>query len=98
MKFSTTLLLLIFSIATFGQKTKSPKNLEKAVSYLNKHASDSIKSLIKRSGNDTIKKVSYPWGGEYKTIFNWTDRDNYGSRIVKYLDNKGVSQHQTEII
>ncbi|MFC0605851.1 DUF6794 domain-containing protein [Winogradskyella pulchriflava] len=98
MKFSITLLLLIFSISTFGQKTKSPKNLEKAISYLNIHTSDSIKSLIKRSGNDTIKKISYPWGGKYKMIFNWTDRDNYGSRIVKYLDNKGVSQHQTEII
>jgi hypothetical protein len=98
MKFSTTLILLIFSIATFGQETKSPKNLEKAVSYLNTHASDSIKSLIKRSENDTIKKISYPWGGQYKTIFNWTDRDNYGSRIIKYLDNQGVSQHQTEII
>ena len=66
MKFSITLLLLIFSISTFGQKTKSPKNLEKAISYLNIHASDSIKSLIQRSGNDTIKKISYPWGGKYK--------------------------------
>lgn len=98
MKFSTILLLLIFSIATFGQESKSPKNLEKAVIYLNKHASDSIKSLVKRSGNDTIKKISYPWGGQYNTIFNWTDRDNYGSRILKYLDNKGVIQHQKEVI
>ena len=98
MKFPTILLLLIFSIATFGQETKSPKNLKKAVFYLNNHASDSIKNLIKRSGNDTIKKISYPWGGEYKTIFNWTDRDNYDSRIIKYLDDKGVSQHQIEVI
>ena len=98
MKFSITLLFFIFSITTFGQEKKSPKNLEKAVSYLNTHTSDSIKSLIRRSGNDTIKKISYPWGGKYKTIFNWTGRDNYGSRIVQYLDNKGVSQHQTEII
>lgn len=98
MKFSIILILLISSILTFGQETKSPKNLEKAIAYLNTHASDSIKSLIKRSGNDTIKNISYPWGGKYKTIFNWTDRDNYNSRIIKYLNNKGVSQHQTEII
>lgn len=98
MKVSITMLLAFFSIITFGQEIKSPKNLDKAVSYLNTHAPDSIKNIIKRSGNDTIKKISYPWGGEYKTIFNWTNRDNYGSRIVQYLDKKGVSQHQKEII
>lgn len=98
MKFSITLLFFILPIITFGQEAKSPKNLKKAISYLNTHAPDSIKNLIKASGNDTIKNISYPWGGKYKTIFNWTDRDNYGSRIVQYLDNKGVSQHQDEII
>lgn len=98
MKISITILLLCFSITTFGQEIKSPKNLEKAVSYLNNHVSDSVKSLIKRSANDTIKRISYPWGGKFKTVFNWTDRDNYGSKIVKYLDNKGVSQHQIEVI
>lgn len=98
MKFSTILLILYFSIPSFGQETKSPRNLKKAVAYLNKNTSDSLKYLVKRSGNDTIKKISYPWGGNYKTIFNWTNRNNYGSRIVKYLDDKGVSKHQTEII
>ncbi len=100
MRFSITLILLFYSVLIFGQETKSPKNLKKAIIYLNAHASDSIKSLIKRSDNDTIKKISHPWGGKYKTISNWVNRDNYGSPIIKYFDNKGISLplHQEEII
>ena len=84
-------------MVTLGQEGKSPKNLEKAVSYLNTHAPDSIKSLIQRSANDTIKKISHPWG-DYKTISNWTENGNNNSRIVSYLDKKGVSHHQNEVI
>jgi hypothetical protein len=97
-KFSIAIILSAIHIVSFGQIIKSPKNLKKAVSYLNTYAPDSIKDLIKLSGDDTIKKTCYPYRGEYKTIFNWTDRDNYGSKIVKYLDDKGVSIYQTEVI
>jgi hypothetical protein len=98
MKSSIVIIFIALHIITYGHETKSPKNLKKAVSYLNNYAPDSIKNLIKICGDDTIKEISYPYGGEYKTIFNWTDRDNYGSKIVKYLDAKGVSIHQTEVI
>lgn len=100
MKVKTTILIsfLLVSVIGFGQKNKTPKNLKKAVSYLHKHTSDSLKTLIQNTENDNLKKISYPWGGKFKTIFNWTKKDNYNSRIKKYLSKKGVSYHQVQVI
>ena len=100
MKIKTLVIISILVIPFFvlGQKTKTPKNLKKAILYLNQTTSDSIKNLISNYGNDSLKQISYPWGGKFKTVYNWTDRDNFDSKIIKYLDKKGVSFHQTEVI
>ncbi|GAB5400643.1 MAG: hypothetical protein Aureis2KO_22280 [Aureisphaera sp.] len=98
MKLLTTIVFLLFTLPNLGQQVKTPKNLKRAVVYLNKHTSDSIKNAIKYSANDTIKKCSYPWGGQFKTIYHWTSSDNFGSKINSYLKEKGITNHKTEVI
>jgi hypothetical protein len=90
---------LLVSLATFAQHVKTPKNLRAAVRELSQGTPDSIKAIIRKSKNDSIGEISYPWG-KFKTVHTWTDRDNFGSRIVKYLDSKGVShsRYQDEVI
>ncbi|MEO0684070.1 MAG: DUF6794 domain-containing protein [Cyanobacteria bacterium J06649_11] len=100
MKSSTllTVILLILSSNISSQNTRVPRNLKKAVLQLNETTPDSIKSLIKAYGADSIRQISYPWGGEFKTVFNWTNRNVFDSKLRDYLANRGISRFQEEVI
>lgn len=99
MKKPILILTILFPIFIFGQDISKPRNLKQAVLILDQTTSDSIRELISGCGNDSILEISYPWGGGFKTIFNWTDRD-YSSKLISYLDKKGVSnnKHQIKVI
>lgn len=100
MKTILNILTLLFLTNTFcyGQSNTVPKNLKQAVSFLNKDCPDSLKTIIKTTEDKNLEKLSYPWGGDYKTIFNWTSDENENSKIVQFLNSKGISSHQTDVI
>ncbi len=93
-----SLIFLLVSVVCFAQKTILPKNLKQAIVYLNKDCSDSIKAIIIKTPDSHLKELSYPWGGKYKTIYNWTSNENSDSKIVRYLNDKGVEQHKEVVI
>jgi hypothetical protein len=84
----------------YGQKKKAPKDFVEAMTLLQTNCPDSLKTIIKRTGNDSLINLCYPWDGDYKAIFEWTEQDNKKSKIKKYLIKKGVSsnQHQQTVI
>jgi hypothetical protein len=92
-----TLLFLTITYC-FGQTKAVPKNLRQAVMFLDKDCPDSLKQIIKTTEDKNLKNLSYPWDGNYETIFNWTSDENENSKIVLYLNSKGISAHQTEVI
>lgn len=100
MKTTINILTLFFLTTTFcfGQTKTVPKNLQQAVIFLDKDCPDSLKQIIKTTEDNKLQSLSYPWDGDYKTIFNWTSDENENSRIVQYLNSKGISSHQTEVI
>lgn len=91
---------LLTSHFVYGQKVKTPKNIQTAVTYLQTDCPDSLKLTIKGTNNSRLINLCYPWGGDYKTIFQWTKRNHKKSKIRKYLINKGISdnRHQQAII
>lgn len=97
-------LVLVFLILTFqfccAQNKKVPKNLGQAVKFLQANCTDSLKTLIKNTNDNKLADISYPWGGKYKTIYNWLNDENKDVKIDKYLKDNGVSYnpHQEEII
>ena len=88
-------LICLTFINSFGQKD-TPKNLKQTVKFLDIDCPDSLKTIIKTTENKDLKKLSYPWGSEYKTIFNWLD--NKKSGIYKYLARKGIDNFKIEVI
>ena len=100
MKTVLNILTLLFLTTTFclGQSKPVPKNLQQAVFFLNKNCPDSLKKIIKTTDDTNLKRLSYSWGGNYKTLFNWTSDESEGSKIAQYLNSKGISSHQTEVI
>lgn len=95
------LTIFVFAVQTsYGQKEKTPNDISEAIAMLNTDCPDSLKSIITRTVNDSLMFLCYPWGGDYKTIFDWTETDNIESNIKKYLENKGISsnQHQQTVI
>jgi hypothetical protein len=84
----------------YAQQTKVPKNLNQALSILRADCSDSLKNLIKTTNDDKLLELSYPWGGQYKTIDNWLSGNNKEVKISKYLANNGITYipHQETII
>lgn len=97
--FLLTLLFLTIQVS-FGQTKKTPKDFAQAMTILQTDCPDSLKSIIKKTGNDSLINLCYPWDGDYKTIFEWTKSDNKRSKIKKYLISKGIStnQHQQAVI
>lgn len=100
----TRVIILTFFLLTvhlsYGQKKKAPKDFAEAITILQTDCPDSLKAIIKKTGNDSLINLCYPWDGDYKTIFEWTESDNKKSKIKKYLIDKGVSsnQHQQTVI
>jgi hypothetical protein len=94
-----TLFLLTVHLS-YGQKKKTPKDFGEAIAILQTDCPDSLKAIIKITGNDSLINLCYPWDGDYKTIFEWTENNNKKSKIKKYLIEKGVSsnKHQQTVI
>jgi uncharacterized protein DUF6794 len=61
---------------------------------------DSLKALIKKTNDDKLVEISYPWGGQYKTMFNWLSDENREVKISKYLIINGIAYtpHQESVI
>jgi len=94
----------VFIICTIplvnGQKVSPPTDLNEAISILNLDCPDSLKNIIKQTSNDSLITLLYPWGGDYKTIFEWTKNGKRKSRIERYLTKLGVAhaQHQNMVV
>lgn len=92
------MMILCLPLSGQGQKNKGPRNLKDAVLQLDQVVSDSLRELIRETDDDEIKKISYPWGGGFRTVFDWAMKKDEPSRIRKYLIKRGVSVHQEEVI
>ncbi|MBW8684707.1 DUF6794 domain-containing protein [Chitinophaga rhizophila] len=90
--------LLLAAMRGYAQHSNVPSNMKQAIRFLDRDCPDSLKSIIKETANPRLKELSYPWGGNYKTIYNWTSNDNENSKIIKYLSRKGVNANQETII
>lgn len=95
--FIIVILSTIFYINS--QTINSPANMNEAVQILQKDCPSDLKTLIKETKDDSLIQLCYPWGGEYKTIFEWVKKNN-NSKIKKYLQKKGISdqEHQQAVI
>ena len=95
------LILIILTTLTeticFGQTKQVPANLSQAIKILDSDCPDSLKRAIKSTPDQDLKKLGYPWGGKYKTVFEWTNSDS-DSKLKKYLSDKGVSAHQDIVV
>ena len=96
----TILILLISTSIVYGQKVKTPKTISQAIEILKSDCPDSLQQIIKTTSNDSLIELCYPWDGDYKTIFNWTKKDNKRSKIKKYLIKSGIesNRHQQTVI
>ncbi|WP_295667489.1 DUF6794 domain-containing protein, partial [uncultured Mucilaginibacter sp.] len=95
--------VLFFAVSVcFGQGQRVPRNLKQAVNLLQTDCPDSLKGIIKKTSDNKLINLCYPWGDytNYKTIDNWISDDNQGVKINKYLANKGIktNQHQQTVI
>jgi hypothetical protein len=93
-------ILFLTSQFVYGQKIKTPKDIQSAVTYLQTECPDSLKQTIKKTPDEKLLNLCYPWGGNFKIIFEWTKQDNKKSKIKKYLIDNGISdnKHQQTII
>jgi hypothetical protein len=95
--FILTLLASLTSSLCFSQEKPMPVNLSQAIKFLDIDCPDSLKQTIKSTPDDKLKNLGYPWGGKYKTVFEWTNKDSE-AKIREYLSDKGVSVHQDVIV
>ncbi len=93
-------ILFLTSQFVYGQKIKTPKDIQSAVTYLQTDCPDSLKLTIKKTSDEKLINLCYPWDGKYKTIFEWIKGDNKKSKIRKYLIDKCITdnKHQQTII
>lgn len=93
----TRLLILIFLLLSvhliYGQKKKVPKDIKEAIAYLQTDCPDSLKTIIKKTSNDSLLNLCFPWGGDYKTISNWTTGRNSTkkTKLEKYFSEFGIT-------
>lgn len=101
MKTSFTLFLfLTLNSIVFGQKIKTPKNIEQAVEILKIECPDSLQQLIRITSDDSLTEFCYPYAGNYKTVFQWIVKTDKKTKIKKYLINNGIEslKHQQTVI
>ncbi len=87
-----TIVLTLISLTTFSQRNRVPKNIDEAMNILQTDCPDSLKSIIRTTGNDSLIMLSYPWGGEYRTISNWTTglHSPEKTKLEKYYAKLGI--------
>lgn len=92
------IILIFYTALCIGQTKHVPGNIKQAISSLSIECSDSLKTIIKNTDDNDLKALCYPWGGEFRTIFEWTRVANDNSKIVKYFRKNGISYHYETII
>lgn len=81
------ILLYIFTITTFtGALAQSPGSIDEALEILEKSCSDSLKSKIVNTNNSELTKLFYPWGGDNKTLMQFTSH-NQKLTYQKYYES-----------
>jgi len=62
MRLSLTILTLLFLTVqvSFGQKKNTPKDFAEAITILQTDCPDSLKAIIKKTGNDSLINLCYP--------------------------------------
>lgn len=97
MKTITLFLYLILLVApSYGQANKSPRNLKQAIRWLDRACSDSLKDAIRNTPDEHLERLFYPWGGELKTVFNWTTGDE--NSLMRYFKGKDIELHNSDVI
>lgn len=95
MKLSITILFFIISIATFGQKTKSPKNINQAIKKLDKNLTTETKSRLTEITSDSLL-IWYKYSkSEFDVMdewfYKWTRRSTTkDAKLGKYYKKKGL--------
>lgn len=93
---------MLFSVQwAIGQKAMIPRDLDEAILLLHEDCPDSLKTLIRRTGNDSLVYLCYPENSDYQTVFNWTDSDNRSSKkFRRYFMKNGIAypNHQRTAI
>ena len=90
-----TLLFVMIQTISYSQKVKTPKNIDEAIKILNTDCSDSLKQIIKKTPNDSLIYLIYPWGrnANYKTISKWTTGldSKRKTKLEKYYSKLGIN-------
>lgn len=91
-QFYILIILILTNHYLFGQKIKIPEDIQSAVTYLQKDCPDSLKQTIKKTPDEKLLNLCYPWGGDYKTISNWTTGLNSKTKtkFEKYYSTLGI--------
>jgi len=87
-KFLVFVVIFLTCQSGYAQQTKIPKNLSQSLLLLQADCSDTLKTLIKKTADDKLVNLSWPWGGDYKTISNWLN--NKDEKIDRYLVKNGI--------
>jgi hypothetical protein len=93
MNFKIYIFLFLTLICAFlkGKEAKSPKNLNQAILQLQDSCSDEFKQTIKVTPCHLLINLCYPYDGNFRTIYNWTNTDKKKNKIAKYFVKRGVS-------
>ena len=95
MRLSITIFFFIISIATFAQKTKSPKNINQAVKKLDKNLAIETKERLKEITSDSLL-IWYKYSNsEFDVMdewfYKWTRRSTTkDARLGKYYKKRGL--------
>ena len=85
------LFLILICPFLYGKGTKSPKNINQAILQLQDSCTDEFKQIIKGTPNHLLINLCYPYDGNFKTIYNWTNKGKKKTKIAKYFLKRGIS-------
>lgn len=87
LNFMKYILIYIFTIVIFtGAIAQSPSSIDEALEILGKYCSDSLKSEIVNTNDSELTKLFYPWGGDNKTLMQFTSH-NQKLTYQKYYES-----------
>jgi hypothetical protein len=95
MRFSITIIFLIFSFIVFGQETKSPKNINQAIRSLNKNLTTEIKVKLTKISSDSLlifyKNSESKFDLMDDWFFKWTQMSTtVDASLGKFYKKKGL--------
>lgn len=53
--------------------------------------------MVKITRDQDLKGLVYPWGGQYKMIFNWNSSES-APQLIPHLENKGIMNYVGTVI